>query len=231
MLIYTFVHRPRRSTFTSPDDFVKNDSIRTRYCTTRILFIFIQKFYSGYFIDNEHTSTKRLSISFSLFYPSTSDSNLPDPGLKQQITASFQANACLQESLQRVPLPVERVDDVRARLNERSLEHIGKERQNGIKRLEISAFLGDSAILNASQELGEDDEIEDERSSEEGVFALVEDVDGGTTAHENLGVIFVDRALGVADGRNVFDDDDVVGMFALGGFLVYLATCGDCDGV
>ena len=47
-------------------------------------------------------------------------------------------------------------------------------------------------------------------------LALVEDVDGRAAAAEDLGVVLVDGALAVADGGHVLDDDDVVGVLALG---------------
>lgn len=53
-------------------------------------------------------------------------------------------------------------------------------------------------------------------------LALVEDADGRTTTAHDLGVILVDGALGVADGGNVLDDDDVVGVFTLGNGLAIL---------
>ena len=48
------------------------------------------------------------------------------------------------------------------------------------------------------------------------VLALIEDVDGRTTAAEDLRVVLIDRTFGIADSWDIFDDDDVVGMFTLG---------------
>ena len=46
-------------------------------------------------------------------------------------------------------------------------------------------------------------------------FALVEDVNGRPTTAEDLRVVLVDSTLGVTDSRNIFDDDNMVGMFTL----------------
>lgn len=55
---------------------------------------------------------------------------LPNPSLKQQVSIGFQTNASLEEALKSIALPVEAVDDVGPWLDERGLEHVGKERQN-----------------------------------------------------------------------------------------------------
>ena len=81
--------------------------------------------------------------------------------------------------------------------------------------LELGLACSEIPILDSGQELGENGEVEDQWSSQERVLAFVEDVDGRSTATEDLGVVLVDRALGVADRRNVFDDDNVIGVLAL----------------
>jgi hypothetical protein len=47
-------------------------------------------------------------------------------------------------------------------------------------------------------------------------LAFVEDVDSGAAATENLRVVLVNGALGVADGRHILDHDDVIRVLALG---------------
>lgn len=63
-----------------------------------------------------------------------------------------------------------------AGLDEGRLEHVGQEREDGVERL-VLGFLVCGAVLNASEELGEDSQVEDEWGSEERVFAFVEDVE------------------------------------------------------
>jgi len=46
-------------------------------------------------------------------------------------------------------------------------------------------------------------------------LALVEDVDGRPATAEDLGIILIDSTLGITNGRNIFDDNNVVGMFPL----------------
>jgi len=59
-------------------------------------------------------------------------------------------------------LSVERVHDVSSGFNERSFEHVRKEREYAVERLEL--FVGfDASVLNSSEELGEDGKVENER--------------------------------------------------------------------
>ena len=75
----------------------------------------------------------------------------------------------LNERLEHVALPVERVHDVRAGLDERHLEHVREQGEDPVERLEVHAC-GRVAVLDARQELGEDREVEDERRREQRVL-------------------------------------------------------------
>jgi len=55
------------------------------------------------------------------------------------------------------------------RLDEGSLEHVGEEGEHRIQGREVLS-LTDLAVLNTSQELSEDSQIQDERRSQEGVL-------------------------------------------------------------
>ena len=46
-------------------------------------------------------------------------------------------------------------------------------------------------------------------------LALIEDVNSGTTTTEDLRVVLVNGALGIPNGRNIFNHDNVVRMLAL----------------
>lgn len=60
----------------------------------------------------------------------------------------------------------------RTRLDERGLEHVREQAQYGVKRLEIAlAGVGAAGtVLDTSKELGEDGQVQDQGSGEEGVL-------------------------------------------------------------
>ncbi len=76
----------------------------------------------------------------------------------------LQAQASLEEHLERVPLPAQAVDDIGAGLDQRRLQHVREEREDAVERLEVAdlAIARYFAIGDARQELGENDEIEDQ---------------------------------------------------------------------
>ena len=94
---------------------------------------------------------------------------LPDARLQQEVAAAFETNAGLEESLECVALAVEAVDDIGARLDERSLKHVRQEREHGVERLEVTAR-GRLAVLDAGEELGDDREVENEGRREQRVL-------------------------------------------------------------
>ncbi len=109
-------------------------------------------------------NTSRPSATTAQAHP-----RLPDARLEQQVAAALQPNARLEERLERVALPVQRVHDVRAGLHERRLEHVRQQREHGVQRLEVLARAS-VAVLDARQEFGEDRQVQDERRREERVL-------------------------------------------------------------
>lgn len=81
--------------------------------------------------------------------------------------------------------------------------------------LRVIAFGTMSLPLDARHHLGHEDQVNDQRGSEKGILAHVEDADGLVAAQEDLGVVLVERTLVVADGGHVLDDDGVVRVLAL----------------
>lgn len=114
------------------------------------------------------------------------------------------------------------VHDGRARRHGRRLEHV---REDGEDRVELLGRPPVEGEGDAREELCEQDEVEDERHGEERVLARVVQHEGVLAAHEDLGRVLVERALRVADVRDVLDDDCVVGALAVG---VHLRVGGDC---
>jgi len=68
--------------------------------------------------------------------------------------------------------------------------------------------------LNTSYQLGEEDEIENDRGGEEGVFAGVMDDEGVLATEENLRGVLIHGTLAVPDVRHVLDDDAVIRVLA-----------------
>ena len=95
--------------------------------------------------------------------------HLPDAGLEQKVAAPLNADAGLEERLERVALAVEAVDDVGAGLDERRLEHVRQEREHRVQRRELARG-GRIAVLDAREQLREDRQVEDERRREQGVL-------------------------------------------------------------
>lgn len=77
---------------------------------------------------------------------------------------------------------------------------------------------------NTSHHLSNYDKVYDQRRSQEGVLADIEETDSLMTAHEDLRVVLVQSALVVADCRHILDDNGVVRMLA---WLVEHVVCRD----
>jgi hypothetical protein len=69
--------------------------------------------------------------------------------------------------------------------------------------------------LDTSEQLRKDNQIDDEGRSKKRIFADVKHADGLVTTHEDLGVIFVEGTLIVANSGHVFDDNSMIRVLAL----------------
>jgi hypothetical protein len=69
--------------------------------------------------------------------------------------------------------------------------------------------------LDTGHHLGDEDQVNDQWGSEEGVFADIEQTDGLVAAHEDLCVVLVQGTLVVSDSWHVLDDDAVIWVLAL----------------
>ena len=106
--------------------------------------------------------------------PSASD--LPHPRVEHQIPIVFQPQTRLEEHFQPVSLPIERVDNVCSRFDERRFEHERQQGKNRVEWFELCIGAIDLPVSDSSEEFSEDREVEYEWSSEERVFTFVEDV-------------------------------------------------------
>ncbi len=105
------------------------------------------------------------------------------------------------------------VDDRSTLWHHWGLEHVGQDAEYRVEALVLGRVVGLPG--DTGHELGEDDEVDDEWGGKEGVLANIEQRDGLVAAHEDLGVVLVERALVVANGWHVLDDDGVVWVLAL----------------
>jgi hypothetical protein len=133
---------------------------------------------------------------------------------EQHVVIGRQAQARLEDVLDAGTLLGQSVDDRRVARHKRCLEQVRQGRHHGVEAL----VLGSRVVLerDARQQLGQQDEIDDERSGQQRVLAGVVHDDGVVAAHKDLARVLVHGALAVADVRHVLDDNHVVGMLVLG---------------
>ena len=93
----------------------------------------------------------------------------PNTSLQQEVAATLQTNASLQEGLESVTLTVQAVNDVGTRLDERSLKHVRQQGKDGVEWGEVGRR-GGITVLDAGEELSQDGQIQDERGSQERIL-------------------------------------------------------------
>lgn len=99
------------------------------------------------------------------------------------------------------------------------LKHVTKDAENAVEAsiLGVGSLSSMSLPLDAGHHFSYQDQINDERRSQERILANVEDADRLVTTKEDLGVVLIKSTLVIADCGHVLDDDSVVGVLA---FLV-----------
>lgn len=93
-------------------------------------------------------------------------------------------------------------------------EETAEEREDGMEGFEaaVGSFVG---VLDATAQLGDDRQVDYERSGEERILACVVDDHCLQTPHKDTASIFVHRSLAVSHEWNVFDYDHVIGILAV----------------
>jgi len=95
------------------------------------------------------------------------------------------------------------------------LEHVAEDAEHAVE----ASILGIDAIrslpLDTSHHLGDQDQVDDQRRSQQGILADIEDANGLVATQEDLGIVLVEGTLVVADSGHILDDDGVVGVLAL----------------
>mmetsp|Transcript_21119 Transcript_21119/g.49874 ORF Transcript_21119/g.49874 Transcript_21119/m.49874 type:complete len:552 (-) Transcript_21119:169-1824(-) len=131
--------------------------------------------------------------------------------LERHVVLGTETQAGSHDVLDGLALREQRIDHGSPVGNQRSLEHVRQEREDGVESFPLGlALLLDGDAL---AELSEDHQVVDERRGQERVLAGVVHRNGVLSPHENLRRVLVHGALRVADVRNVLDDHHVVGVF------------------
>jgi hypothetical protein len=137
--------------------------------------------------------------------------------LKRHVILRLQTDTSPQHVHQAAPLLAQRINNRRSSRRQRSLEHVTQNTEHRVETLPLALLLTLAVIAprDPSHHLRHNHKIDNQGSSEQRVLAHVEDADGLVAAEEDLGVVLVERALVVADGGHVLDDDGVIGVLAL----------------
>lgn len=97
------------------------------------------------------------------------------------------------------------------------LEHIAKNAENAVETgvLGVATLGAVSLPLHARHDLGNEDQVNDQRGSKEGVLADIEQADGLVPIQEDLGIVLVKSALIISNSGHVLDNDAVVRMLTV----------------
>lgn len=142
--------------------------------------------------------------------------------LKKHVVAWCETNASTEDVLDAFTLTGKSVDDGSAFRDLGALEEIREDREDGGKAFRLVHAL--CLISDTGHELSEDDKVDHERSSKEGILASVVDCNGVATTHEDLRGVLIHGTLRVTDIRDVLDNNAVVGVLT---FLVENAVSVD----
>jgi hypothetical protein len=109
------------------------------------------------------------------------------------------------------------VDDRRTRRSKRSLEHVAENTEHAVEVVElvIAAFSAVGLPLDTGHHLSNQDQIDDQRRSQEGVLANIEQADGLVAVEEDLGIVLIKRTLVISNSRHILDDHAMVRVFAI----------------
>ena len=123
-----------------------------------------------------------------------------------------QADAGAEDVLDAAPLAEERIHDGRPVGHEWRLAEVAQQRQDGVESLERLVADPERDPL---ADLSQDDQVEDDRAGQERVLARVVQYDRVSASQHYLACVLVHGSLRVADVRDVFDDDTMVGTFSV----------------
>lgn len=134
--------------------------------------------------------------------------------LKRHIALRLQPNTSAEDIRERAALLRKRIHNGRSGRRQRGLKHVAQNTQHRMEALERGLRLLVQLPLHTRHHLRHKDQINDQRRREQRVLTHIEQTNSLVSAHENLSIILVERALVVANRRHVFNNDRVVGVFA-----------------
>ena len=134
--------------------------------------------------------------------------------LKSHVRLRLQTNTGTEDVDQSRALLAQGVDNGSTRRSQRSLQHVAQNAEHAVETL-VLGTLGVGLPVDTSHHLSQNNQIDDQRRSQQRVLADVEQADGLVTTHEDLGIVLVQSTLVVTDGGHVLDDDSVVGVLVL----------------
>ena len=127
-----------------------------------------------------------------------------------------ETNASTEDVDESSTLLSQSVDNRSTWWRERSLEHVAEHTEDAVEASEVLAgsLSVASLPLDASEHLGDQDEVDDQWRCKQGVLANIEERDGLVSTHEDLCIVLVKRTLVVSNSWHILDDDAVIWVLA-----------------
>jgi len=139
--------------------------------------------------------------------------------LESHVRLGLETNAGAEDVEQCRALLTKSIHDRRTGRSERGLQHVAQDAEDAMESrvlFGLGIALGGSTPLDTGHHLSNQDQIDDERRRQKGIFTDIEDADGLVTTHKDLSVVFVESTLVVSNGGHVLDDDAVIWVLTLG---------------
>jgi hypothetical protein len=135
--------------------------------------------------------------------------------LESHVRLWLQSDAGTEDVGERSTLLGQGVDDWSTRRSEGCLEHVAQDAEDAVETSKVLAGLVAGLPLNTSHHLSDENEIDNQRRSQERILADVEDADGLVTAQEDLRIVLIQSTFVVSDSRHVLDHNAMVRVLAL----------------
>ena len=132
---------------------------------------------------------------------------------ESHVRLGLKPNTCSENVGEGTALFCQGVDDRCARGSQWCLEHVAKNTQDTVEALVLCSLV--RLPLYSRHQLGNDDEINDEWCSKQGILAHIEQADGLVSTHEDLRIVLVQCALVVAYRWHVLNHHRMIRMLAL----------------
>lgn len=122
----------------------------------------------------------------------------------------METSASLEDVVESVLLSEQRVHQGGVGVGKRSLAEISKSGKDSVESLESAhAF---NLVFDSLEDFRQENEIENNRSSQERIFANIVQYVSLLSTEENLALVFIHSLLGISSVRNVLNNDFVVNL-------------------